>query len=212
MRKTDWTAYYSKKSRVNQITRNYVQKIIINEIHRHCVAHPRILEAGGANSCFFNAIYQQIEPSHYAILDNNSYGLDLFNQRTKALPNVCAINKDMLSGVSEPADMELGDLVFSTGLIEHFDLEGTQKVISSHFMLAKPGGIVLFTFPTPTKKYQITRRAMELFHIWKFFDERPLLPNEVLESAAVYGDLLENRLLSKMPLTQQLVIYRKKGD
>ena len=53
---------------------------------------------------------------------------------------------------------------------------------------------------------------MELFHIWKFFDERPLLPNEVLESAAVYGDLLENRLLSKMPLTQQLVIYRKKGD
>lgn len=208
MKTTDWTQYYSQKSRVNQVTRNYVQGILIRAIQQYCVQNPAILEGGGANSCFFQAIYQQIKPSRYTVLDNNTYGLELFRQQYLQLPNIDAIQVDLTAGPVS-TELSVGDLVFSAGLIEHFDAPTTAKVVETHFRMAKPGGIVLMTFPTPTRKYRMTRKLMEWIRVWKFYDERPLLPEEVLQAASPFGTLLESTLMDHMPLTQQLMIFRK---
>ena len=63
LRATDWTRYYSSKTSVNKFTRNYVQNILINAIKKFCTKHPAIFELGGANSCFFQAIYNEIKPT-----------------------------------------------------------------------------------------------------------------------------------------------------
>lgn len=209
MASTNWTNYYSERHKINQITRNYVQKILIREINEFCSPSPSIIEGGGANSCFFSEIYRQIKPLRYTVLDNNDYGLRLFIEATQKYSNVSALNFDFLSG-DLPESCEKGDLVFSAGLIEHFDKVGTQTVIASHFHLAKPGGIVLLTFPTPTKKYRFCRKTMELAHVWKFYDERPLCVDEVIKAASPFGVLLKGFLMEKMPLTQQMLIFSKK--
>lgn len=120
------------------------------------------------------------------------------------------MNFDFLSE-DPPVFCEKADIVFSTGLIEHFDPAGTQIVIKNHFHLAKPNGIVLLTFPTPTTKYRFTRKAMEIVHMWKFYDERPLDVNEVINAAAPFGVLQKSFLMRKMPLTQQMLIFSVKA-
>jgi len=179
---------------------------LISKIKKFCVKRPVIFELGGANSCFFQAVYNEIKPTSYKVIDNNVYGLNLFAERYKNLPNVYTENRDLLAASEIKAQ---ADLVFSAGLIEHFDFDGTGQVIKSHFDMAKPGGIIILTFPTPTRKYKLVRKLMEIFKLWKFFDERALMPAEVLQHSLKFGGLLESRLMGKMPLTQQIMIFKK---
>ena len=212
MQATDWTAYYQNKSKTASVTRKYAQEIIIKQIQKWCVKTPEIFELGGANSCFFDRIYETVNPKQYTVIDNNEYGLSLFREKCRTMQNVSAIHLN-LNAPQEILSKEVSstaDLVFSAGLIEHFDKTGTANVISSHFAMAKPGGIVLITFPTPTKKYLFFRRCMERLGVWKFYDERPLLPEEVVSAAEPYGVLQEQILLGKMPLTQFLLVFQKR--
>jgi predicted SAM-dependent methyltransferase len=42
------------------------------------------------------------------------------------------------------------DICFSVGLIEHFTEEDLPRVVSAHFDVVRPGGLVVISFPTPT--------------------------------------------------------------
>ena len=101
------------------------------------------------------------------------------------------------------------DLVFSVGLIEHFDPAGTQRAIAAHFDLLRPGGIAIITFPTPTRLYRISRRIAESFGQWAFPDERPLAFPEVAQAASPYGPLLYRHLIWPIVFTQYLAAWRK---
>ena len=101
------------------------------------------------------------------------------------------------------------DLVFSVGLIEHFDREGTRRAVDAHFDLLKPGGIAVISFPTPTPLYRLARMAAELAGAWIFHDERPLRLVEVAAAAAPHVRLLSHRILWPIVFTQCLAVWRK---
>ena len=98
--------------------------------------------------------------------------------------------------------------MFSVGLIEHFDPKGTREVARRHFSCVRDGGIVIITAPTPTWLYRITRGAAEQLDMWKFPDERPLSPQEILASGEGLGSPLVSQTLWPLVLTQQAVVWR----
>lgn len=173
-------------------------------MHRHVRPRPVVVELGGANSCFFDLIRAQLRPREYHLVDTNRLGLDRFRQRHGNLENVFLHQADVLS-LNLPID---ADLVFSVGLIEHFDPPGTREAVRAHFRLLKPGGIALITFPTPTWLYRLTRRLAEACRAWIFHDERPLGLDEVDRAAAGCGTVLEQRLVWPIFLTQYHVLWK----
>jgi len=53
------------------------------------------------------------------------------------------------------------DVVFSVGLVEHFDVVETHEAVLAHFDVLRPGGLAIITFPTPTLLYRTTRSLLE---------------------------------------------------
>ena len=84
----------------------------------------RLVEFGGANSCFLETIEAEIAPREYHVVDTNAYGLSLLEKRrVRTHQQDCrAVTLDLQA-----------DVVFSIGLIEHFDRSGTREAILSHF-------------------------------------------------------------------------------
>jgi SAM-dependent methyltransferase len=103
------------------------------------------------------------------------------------------------------------DVVFSVGLIEHFDRPRTQRAVRAHFDFLKPGGIAVISFPTPTPLYRLARRVAEQAGAWMFDDERPLGLDEVAAAASPCGKLLLRRILWPIVFTQLLTVWRKHG-
>jgi SAM-dependent methyltransferase len=111
-------------------------------------------------------------------------------------------------------DMSLdrkADVVFSVGLVEHFDASGTRQAVLAHFDVLRPGGTLILTFPRPTPLYRVTRRLIEMLGMWKFHDERPLEPAEVLEAVRGRGEVVYQKTLWPLILTQHLIVARKRA-
>jgi putative flippase GtrA len=208
--RTDWDAYYDAPVQTAHITRKFTQAMLIGHMRRFAEAHPvrRICELGGANSCFFAGIRAAFRDALYTIVDTNQKGLDLFRAQHQADAAVELINGDVLALEQRPAS----DIVFSTGLIEHFSTEGTAQAIRAHFASARPGALVIITFPTPTWLYGLTRGAAELLGIWKFPDERPLTLAEVRQEMAKHGHVLHESINWAVVLTQGVIVARAAGD
>lgn len=109
----------------------------------------------------------------------------------------------------QPKGSASADLVFSIGLIEHFSRKDTAVMIKRHFEHCRPGGMVLISFPTPTFRYRVVRSLMENFNLWLFHDERPLQILEVASEMNRYGTKIDERLDSRMGLTQKIFLYKK---
>lgn len=202
---TDWDQYYLRPYKTASVTRAITGSHLMKRIKHFAKQNPTIAELGGANSCFYELIQQEVQPRSYHIVDNNHFGLQQFRRRFPDSDNVYLYEQDVMN-----LDLEQQfDLVFSVGLIEHFDVAGTQKVIEAHFQLAKPGGIVLMTFPTPTWLYRITRWVAEVCRAWIFHDERPLQYEEVALTASGNGELLEKQIVWPILLTQYHAVWRK---
>ena len=102
--------------------------------------------------------------------------------------------------------------MFSVGLVEHFDPARTREAILAHFSILRPGGIAIITFPTPTLLYRVTRGLIEAAGMWKFHDERPLKPAEVASSVKERGEILQQKLMWPLILTQHVVVARKRAS
>lgn len=206
-RPTDWNRYYSRPYKTASFSRAFTTKTLLNSISTHLDTRSdlSIIELGGANSCFLDSMLEKFAPEQYVIIDNNRLGLDLVDQRTEDLPNVETVTDDILNLKYD----RQADLVFSVGLIEHFDTDGTRAAINAHFDLLKTGGIAVITFPTPTWLYNLTRAIAELMKMWIFHDERPLKPDEVISTCMDRGQLLEKKIIWPIFLTQGLVVFRK---
>jgi SAM-dependent methyltransferase len=139
-------------------------------------------------------------------VDTNQYGLSLLAQRA-GLSDVVRLHQQSVLTLSldTPAD-----LVFSVGLVEHFDPARTREAILAHFRALRPGGIAIITFPRPTLLYRATRGLIEMVGMWRFFDERPLEPEEVIAAVRELGDVMYQQTLWPLFLTQQLIVARKR--
>jgi SAM-dependent methyltransferase len=101
-----------------------------------------VLEIGGAPGQYIAYLYRQygIEPN---VLDNSPIGCQktVENFRLLAIPGKAHLGDMFDSNLALPQF----DIVFSLGLIEHFqDLE---KVVSAHLQFLKPGGILVLGCP-----------------------------------------------------------------
>lgn len=202
---TDWDRYYRSPAVSARFTRQYTQAQLLRALRRHCGTGIRMVEVGGANSCFLDAILKEIRPARYTVIDRNRYGLSLLAGRLGTNSVVELREADVLS--LKPAATE--DAVMSIGLIEHFTPPGTRAAIDAHFQLLRPGGHAILTFPTPTLLYRLTRGVAELLGIWRFPDERPLEREEVAAVVETHGEIVFEKLLWPLVLTQRLMVVRK---
>ena len=177
---TDWTRYYETVPATAKLTRRYTTAVLLKAIQGH--ASPAggdgrlsIVEIGGANSCFLDRILSEVDCRSYDVVDTNEYGLSLLAAKREA-NGVLRLNHQSVLALSLDAG---ADLVFSVGLVEHFNPSETRRAIHAHFDVLRPGGIAIISFPTPTLLYRITRKTIELLGMWKFHDERPLTAGEV---------------------------------
>ena len=206
---TDWTTYYKKKkSFFSTYTQKYTLRYIGNVIERMNGKQIEVLECGGGNSCFCEALASKyLNISKYDILDNNEYAVKLFNTKGLEISHEGTVI-DLTQRVDEE-NIRKYDFVYSIGLIEHFSEEDRKSVIDAHFSFCKPGGIVFISFPTPTLKYRICRKFMELTGTWQFWDETPLTEDRVrtyMEKDAVIIDSFLNR---ELPLSQHIIVAKK---
>jgi putative flippase GtrA len=204
---TDWDAYYQGVPATARLTRKYTAKTLVAAMRRFACAEPRILELGGANSSFLDVVLDRIRPQAYRIVDANRYGLDLLQARARDDSRVEATEMDVRH--LAPGVLPESDVVFSVGLVEHFDPSGTREAVAAHFATLAPGGCAIISFPTPTWLYRAARSALEAVGLWKFPDERPLRRDEVVGVVEAYGELVFEKTLWPLVLTQHLVVVRK---
>ncbi|WP_162653326.1 class I SAM-dependent methyltransferase [Lentilitoribacter sp. Alg239-R112] len=204
---TDWNKYYKKPARPTSFTRKVSQRKIEANLKKYWEGgNGSICEIGGANSCFAVGICHNFDIANYHIVDSNSYGLELLNEKLEIAEMLSWELGDVLS---TPSKRDEFDVVYSVGLIEHFTPEDTSRAIKTHFEFCVPGGLVLITFPTPTFLYRIIRFGAELTGQWIFTDERPLKFDEVLNEGNKFGSLLHQSINWKIGLTQGYAVWRK---
>jgi SAM-dependent methyltransferase len=203
---TDWDSYYARPYRTASLTRKYTASILVELMRRNDGAHASILEFGGANSCFIDQILEEVAPARYDVIDSNQLGLDLLQSRYSRDDRVSASLGDVLAAATPE---RLYDIVFSVGLIEHFDSAGTAKAVATHFSHLRPGGTAIITFPTPTWLYRSVRGLAEIANDWIFHDERPLRLPEFERAVAGLGEIKSARILWPLILTQYCVEVRK---
>jgi SAM-dependent methyltransferase len=208
-RATDWDTYYQSVPATAQLTRKYTTSVLLAALNRATPADPAglaITEIGGANSCFLDSILANIRPRSYDVVDTNAFGLSLLAKRVGDSATVRLHEQSVLQMSLPPT----ADVVYSVGLVEHFDKQRTREAVLAHFDVVRPGGLVVITFPTPTLLYRMTRGLIEAVGMWKFHDERPLQPEEVLATVRERGEILQEKILWPLMLTQYLVVARKK--
>lgn len=205
---TNWDEYYAKVPFTAHFTRKYTGARLVSLLRKIIDAergsHPVLVEIGGANSCFVEQIQQVLKPRRYYVIDTNLYGLRLLENRIRE-GSVCLLNENVLDLHTK---LE-ADVVFSVGLIEHFNPPETRRAVLAHFELLRPGGYAVLSFPTPTILYRVARSVCEIAGLWKFPDERPLDREEVLGVVKDCGQLIHEELLWPLVFTQQLLIVRK---
>jgi putative flippase GtrA len=203
---TDWDTYYRSVPVTAKLTRRYTSATLVNAVKRHAGgAGMSVVEIGGANSCFMDRLLREARCRSYDVVDTNRYGLSLLEPRTAGGGVVRLHEQSVL-------ELSLGmqaDLVFSVGLVEHFAPAETRRAVLAHFDVLKPGGTAIITFPTPTLLYRMARSAIEAFGMWKFPDERPLASGEVIAAIKERGQVIEQRILWPLILTQAFVVARK---
>ena len=201
---TDWDQYYRSTSFFSRFTRPAICGALVRALQRYSAPNPSIAELGGAGSCALETVRRIIKPSVYHVIDANELGLELLVDKA-ADDNLRLHRQDVLN---LDLDLQL-DTVFSLGLIEHFDIDGTSQAVRSHLKLLKHGGIAVVTFPTPTLRYRTTRLAIQLAGKWVFHDERPLRVPEVRAAVGGLGRVLDHWLIWNIPLTQRLMVIQK---
>jgi SAM-dependent methyltransferase len=205
--RTNWDKYYESPFVASSLTRKYTNSRLISAMCRFLPkSGASIAELGGANSCFFSAIAANIPFGSYHIVDNNILGLTRSSRITASDPRVTTECADIMQW----ENTKKFDLVYSVGLIEHFDETGTSGAISRHFSATKPGGYVIISVPTPTLLYRTTRAAAGALGLWNFPDERPFGLDEMNRTATQYGQLVHSEILWPLFLTQLLAVYRAK--
>lgn len=212
---TDWNRFYRQRGLISSLTARLGWRDMLRLLDPHLPAEERkkvalLVELGGGNSIFYPAMRSAFPNAHLVFADvcqsDAAFAATLAHD--SLAESICADVLD--ASPAWPLDPRRGqaDVVLSFGLIEHFPEADTRRAVTSHFALAKPGGLVFVSFPTPSRRYRFVRTALELASLWLFKDERPLPFAEVRAACAVFGEELACGLSARMGLTQGMLLYR----
>lgn len=203
---TDWNSYYASVPWTARLTRRYSASVLVKLLRAAGVkpgAH--WVEIGGGNSCFYERLKQEFAPASYEAIDLNRRALEMLRQRSSAA-GLKLTQADVL-GLGQG---RAADVVFSAGLIEHFGQDGTQRAVAAHLEQCRKGGIVLVTFPTPAWLYRAARVLLEWLGLWRFPDERPLPAEEVRAALGSRAEILAEKTMWPLILTQTVIVARRK--
>ena len=204
---SNWNEYYGGEYPVPDFIVNAIWNNYEATLRKHLGAprHLVVMELGGANSSMYPRFRRTFPVAEYHIVDNNKLGLDLFQHKTDKgtfLHELDLLRSDVSLDVA-------ADIVFSAGVIEHFVPEDTARVVDVHFQLVKRGGLVLISFPTPTRVYWLYRRMLERLGMFPPLFERPIGEQEIEPVLARSGTLLEMFKIWRTGLTQLVTLSRK---
>lgn len=216
-KKTNWDLYYTDDYKqqyfFSKFTRAITEKQLLHFIKKHIKTEDslRICELGGGDSCFFRNLKENLNISEYAIYDFNEKGINRFLNKASVCVNdikIKAFYHDLLN--EDLYEFNCYDIVFSVGLIEHFDKVGTSKVISKHFQLVKSDGIIIISTPTPTILYRTIRFFSEILGKWIFYDERPIKKRELNIAVNQNGGfIIDSKTIYLIGLTQYMCVIKK---
>ncbi|MEZ5285801.1 MAG: glycosyltransferase [Vicinamibacterales bacterium] len=209
---TDWTAYYDSVPVTARLTRKYAGRRLVAALAQAARASApvrHVMEFGGASSCFLDRVCLALRPATYVVVDTNARGLSRL-QSWHPPAGVQTALELVQHDVRHMDERPPVDVVFSVGLIEHFDVAGTREVLDAHLAMVRPGGAVVVSYPTPTWLYVVTRRVLESLRLWKFPDERPLRFDEVEAAVGGRAAVIERRVLWPLLLTQEMVVLVKR--
>ena len=203
LKNTDWDNYYKNPSFLSKFTRKITTRKILFYLNMSFKKNEEFIvcELGGANSCFYQTIVEQFPNCKYTIIDNNDYGLSLLS--CKNVENKLNLIRHNL--LDDKKIKVAADFVFSVGLIEHFDIEGTKNIILQHFNICKKNGKVLITFSTNTWLYNLSSKMITVFGKWIFWDERPLSFIEVKNTIKLNAAIVHFEINWFIFLTQGII-------
>ncbi len=204
---TDWERYYRRPCPAAVVTRRFTANRLLSVIRRHAPRRERglvLAELGGGASCCQDFLARHLRPAAYHVVDNNPLGLELLRDR----PAVILHRSDLL----RERPPITADVVFSLGLIEHYPADQRQHLIAAHFDLVAPDGLVVLSFPTPTRLYHLTRSLAEGLGLWRFPDEEPLPLPAVIAAVAERGEIASSQVLWPIVLTQALLALKPRGS
>ena len=206
-KKTDWDAYYSKPFKLSGYSRQITINLILRLFSVHGQGAKKICELGGANSCIYSALHNRYPLADYLVVDNNAKGMSLLESLQVYGGGLELLESNILENL--PVQVA-ADVVFSLGLIEHFNPYETAVVIRQHFVAAKPDSLIVITFPTPTWLYRCSRKIAEWLGLWIFHDERPLQTQSVKFEMEKYGMVVESFINWKIFFTQGVIAVKAK--
>jgi SAM-dependent methyltransferase len=204
---TDWDSYYGRGAhglarRTRHITENHLIRVLKSA---GVPNRPVIAELGGGDSSFYHRFDHEFNPLAYYVIDLNDTGLRRLKARLPDDSNVHLQKEDVLELRSYLA----ADIVFSVGLIEHFEPPDTRRAVETHLRVLRPGGLALISFPTPTILYRVARAVAELTGQWIFHDERPIDIPEVKSAVHSGGEVVSETINWAIVLTQAVMLVRK---
>ena len=208
----NWDSYYADdKYAVPEFIDNALWRNYRAVLRRHGVGRDRplrVLELGGANSCYFRRFCDDFRIENYTIVDSNPVGMARFPHKDD--PRVTSIEADLL-GAPLPEIAGGFDIVLSSGLIEHFIPSETLRIVDRHFDAARPGGLVLISFPTPTAVYHGFRWFLERTDQFPPLYERPITTREAASFQRPGSTELARFNIWSTILTQMCVLFRKQA-
>ena len=204
---TDWDRYYRQPARFAWITRRVTARRLLTIVDRFmpAAAVRHVVELGGGNSLTLARFADHYPEARLTAVDANAFGLQLLTERVAGDARLVTVNADALT---LPPTFS-ADVVYSTGLVEHFAPDGTARAVAAHFDQVRPGGLVVITYPTPTWLYRLVRAGATVLGVWAFPDERPLRHDEVAREAARHGRVLDLSINWAVLLTQGVLVARR---
>src|SRR5262245_36524074 len=93
---TDWDAYYRHTATFAPITRRFTEREILRDVLRFGPRRPgHILELGGGNSAFLEALAARFPEARLTAIDTNALGLQRLRERLPAA-RLTALQGDVL--------------------------------------------------------------------------------------------------------------------
>ncbi len=135
-----------------------------------------MLELGSSTGICSRFLAKKFGVRRITLVDRSEYALRLAVVNSDDDVELTCINQDIF-------DLNLQerfDLVHSEGLLEHFSRADAKRLFKRHLELVRPGGYLLITVPTPTFRYRLSRKALELTHTWIFGYEKPFIEQELV--------------------------------
>ena len=148
----DWNYYWNNNSK-NFTKTSYSKKRIINTLENH-INYGDVIVDAGCGSGFFSNYFSMKTKTVFAI-DNSESALNRCKQLCNN--NVKIMNLDLMTNnLADYFDQKI-DLIFSDGLLEHFNLCEQKTILSNFYNCLSDKGKLITFVPNKFSPWQIIR-------------------------------------------------------